>query len=548
MGLIKTFDYEKEQFDKIKKYKYGKDWPVVYVLEGKKEAYVGETLHAYNRSQQHYQKAERKILDFIHIIADDDFNKSATLDIESLLIEYMAADGKYKLQNGNKGLINHSYFDREKYQAKFEVIWEELRERKIVQKGIFEIRNSDLFKYSPYKALNEEQLETVNTIMDSITQEETSKHIVQGEPGTGKTIVAIYLMKYLKEYEETKDKKIGLVIPMTPLRATLKNVFRAVKDLSASMVLSPFDVVKEEYDVLIVDEAHRLNRRVNISNMGAFDNANRTLGLDIHEGDQLDWIMQAAKHVVLCYDKNQSVKPSDILPEKIAALQAQKHVISSQMRVMGGNDYIAYIHNILHSCQDTLQSFDKYELFQFDDIGLMYDRIRVQNERYKLCRMVAGYAWKWQSKNDPNAYDIHIQDKQFKWNSVLKDWVNSEYALEEVGCIHTIQGYDLNYVGVIIGNEIRYEKGEIVIDETCYYDMNGKKTIKDPEILKRYILNIYKTLLTRGIRGTYIYICDEPLRTYFKQFMPTYEEVQRNLYEINTEAMQIAETPTEYGE
>lgn len=131
--------------------------------------------------------------------------------------------------------------------------------------------------------------------------------------------------------------------------------------------------------------------------------------------------------------------------------------------------------NKLITCFDTL--FIHIVEF-YDDIGLMYDRIRVQNERYKLCRMVAGYAWKWQSKNDPNAYDIHIQGKQFKWNSVLKDWVNSEYALEEVGCIHTIQGYDLNYVGVIIGNEIRYEKSEIIIDETCYYDMNGKKQSK----------------------------------------------------------------------
>lgn len=547
MGLVKTFEYEKDAFEKIRRYKYGKDWPVVYVLEGDKEAYIGETIHAYNRSQQHYQRMERRALDFIHIIADDDFNKSATLDIESLLIEYMAADGKYKLQNGNGGLTNHSYFNRQKYQVKFERIWEELRHKQIVQKGIFELRNSDLFKYSPYKALNEEQLATVENIMQCFKTQSESKHILQGEPGTGKTIVAIYLMKYMKECEETKNKKIGLVVPMTSLRATLKNVFKTVKDLNAGMVLGPADVVKDQYDILIVDEAHRLGRRVNQPNMKSFDDVNRALGLDIHEGDQLDWIMKSAHHIVLCYDKNQSIKPSDILPEKIAALRAQEHRITSQMRVMGGNDYINYIHNILHQQQDEELRFNKYDLLLFDEIHSMDQQLREKNKEYQLCRMVAGYAWEWKSKKNPDAYDIVIQGEGFRWNSSQKDWVNSARSSEEVGCIHTIQGYDLNYVGVILGEEIRYEQGQIVIDEKGYFDRNGKRTIRDPEILKVYILNIYKTLLTRGIKGTYLYVCDSGLREYFRQFIPTYGSGCHTAYDLTGLNLQVAENNVPYG-
>ncbi|MEG0371837.1 MAG: DNA/RNA helicase domain-containing protein [Clostridium sp.] len=547
MGLVKTFEYEKDSFEKIRRYKYGKDWPVVYVLEGEKEAYIGETIHAYNRSQQHYQRVERRALDFIHIIADDDFNKSATLDIESLLIEYMAADGKYKLQNGNGGLTNHSYFNRQKYQVKFERIWEELRHKHIVQKGIFELRNSDLFKYSPYKALNEEQLTTVETIMECFKNQSKSQHILQGEPGTGKTIIAIYLMKYMKECEETKDKKIGLVVPMTSLRATLKNVFKTVKDLNAGMVLGPADVVKDQYDILIVDEAHRLGRRVNQPNMKSFDDVNRALGLDIHEGDQLDWITKSAHHIVLCYDKNQSVKPSDILPEKIEALRAQEHRITSQMRVMGGNDYINYIHNILHQQQDEQLHFEKYGLLLFEEIHSMDQQLREKNKEYQLCRMVAGYAWEWKSKKNPDAYDIVIQEQGFRWNSSQKDWVNSARSLEEVGCIHTIQGYDLNYVGVILGEEIRYEKGQIVIDEKGYFDRNGKRTIRDPEILKGYILNIYKTLLTRGIKGTYLYVCDSGLREYFQQFIPTYKSEGYTSYDVAEAELQVAENNVHYG-
>lgn len=547
MGLIKTFDYKEGNFEKIAQYKYGKNWPVVYILEDQKEAYIGESTNAYNRSHQHYKLEERKKLEQIHIISDIDFNKSAALDIESLLIQYMAADNKYKLQNGNAGLVNHNYFNKRLYEAKFEEVWEQLKRKNIVTKGIFEIRNSDLFKYSPYKALTSEQLDTVETIKESISKEQESRHLIQGEPGTGKTIVAIYLVKYLLESDETKDFKIGLVVPMTSLRGTLKKVFKSVNGLKSNMILSPFDVMKEKYDVLIVDEAHRLNRRVNISNMGSFDNMNRSLGLDIKEGDQLDWIKQAANHIILCYDSNQSVRPSDILPSKIEALEANKHVLSSQMRVMGGQDYIQYIHNILFGKQNELLSFNGYDVYLFEDIKEMEYQIREREQEHKLCRMVAGYAWTWQSKKDKEAYDINIEGNYYRWNSTNQDWVNSADALYEIGCIHTIQGYDLNYVGVIIGHEIGYREGRIEICDKNYYDKYGKQSIEDPNVLRRYILNIYKTLLTRGIKGTYIYICNEELREYFKKFITMFNAKRVFSYmENELENRYVAESVEDY--
>ena len=127
MSDITTFEFNKSQFGKIKDYNFGSNWPVVYLIEGGKELYVGETINVYNRSNQHYDKPERRRLKKIHIITDEEYNKSAALDIESSLIEYISADGQYTLQNGNHGLKNHNYFDREKYQAKFEEIWGELK-------------------------------------------------------------------------------------------------------------------------------------------------------------------------------------------------------------------------------------------------------------------------------------------------------------------------------------------------------------------------------------------------------------------------------------
>ena len=132
--------------------------------------------------------------------------------------------------------------------------------------------------------------------------------------------------------------------------------------------------------------------------------------------------------------------------------------------------------------------------------------------------MVAGYAWEWKSKSDKSAYDIILNDKGYRWNSTSTDWINSENAVNEIGCIHTVQGYDLNIAGVIFGEDIYYdnETGMIRINPKKYYDSLGKT--KDSEKLKEYIIHIYETLMTRGINGTYVYACDPALREYLRRF------------------------------
>ena len=143
-------------------------------------------------------------------------------------------------------------------------------------------------------------------------------------------------------------------------------------------------------------------------------------------------------------------------------------------------------------------------------------RLKLRNEEVGLARMIAGYSWKWISNKDDSLLDIEIENTKLRWNSTNIDWVNSPNAINEVGCIHTTQGYDLNYSGIIFGNEISYskEKDEIIIKEENYFDANGKQSIKDPSELKEFIINIYKTILLRGIKGTYVYACDKNLREY----------------------------------
>jgi len=520
MTNIKTFEFSKNKFDEIRKYSFGSNWPVVYLIENGKELYVGETINIYSRSNQHYENSERRKLSKIHVITDEEYNKSATLDIESSLIQYISADGRFILQNGNHGLKNHNYFDRQKYQAKFEAIWTELQKIQLTQNDLVQIKNSDLFKYSPYKALTIDQKAVADELLHEIKSGNERAYIVNGDPGTGKTILATYLFKQLSEIKETKHLKVALVVPMTGLRGTLKKIFKNIKGLSANMVIGPSDVTNQ-YDILIVDEAHRLKQRKNITNYKSFDDNNKLLGLG-PDATELDWIMKCSKSQILFYDKNQSVRPSDLSPVKFEELAVKKFELKSQLRIGGGEDgekYIKFIQDIFDLVEVNDDKFDKYDFQIYEDIGKMVSDIKVKNSKMDLCRIVSGYAWPWASKKDANKHDIEIDNIKLKWNSVNHNWVYSKNAINEVGCIHTVQGYDLNYAGVIIGPEISYDpiKKKFIVFPEKYMDMNGKRGVSDIEELERYIINIYKTLLTRGIHGTYVYIVDEGLRNYFKE-------------------------------
>jgi DUF2075 family protein/DNA replication protein DnaC len=516
---IATFKFKKDQFEKIKEYHFGLNWPVVYLIKNDKEIYIGETSSLYNRSNQHYDNPERRKLNEIHVITDEEYNKSATLDIESSLIQYIAADGKFILQNSNHGLQNHNYFDREKYKAKFEIIWKELQSMSLAENELIQIKNSDLFKYSPYKSLTIDQKEVADELLHEIKLGQERSYIINGDPGTGKTILATYLFKQLSEIKETKHLKVALVVPMTGLRGTLKKIFKNIKGLKSSMVIGPSNVTKK-YDILIVDEAHRLKQRKNITNYKSFDDNNKLLGLD-KNATELDWIMKCSKIQILFYDKNQSVRPSDISPAKFEELTIKKFELKSQLRIGGGDDgerYIKFVQDIFDLIEVNTDKLNNYDFQIYENIERMVSDIKEKDLQMDLCRMVSGYAWPWISKNNPNNHDIEIGDVKLKWNSVNHNWVYSQNAINEVGCIHTVQGYDLNYTGVIIGPEISYDplKKKFIIFPEKYMDMNGKRGVSDNKELERYIINIYKTLLTRGIHGTYVYIVDDCLRKYFK--------------------------------
>ena len=516
----------------LKKQQYGTEsylsnWPMLYILENGKQAYIGQSNHVAHRMSQHYKSVDKRIFDKVHFIYSSKFNQSVTFDYESKLIQYIAADELFEVRNKNAGMADKEYYGKKEYDEKFQTLWRRLQREKLVKHSLEELENSDLFKYSPYKELNNDQRMAVEEILDSLKKEEDQVVVVNGMPGSGKTIVAIFLMKYLKDSEEFQGKKIGFVVPQTSLRKTLKGIFKSIYGLKASDILSPSDVTKQKYDILLADEAHRLHQYKNISYMGPFKASCERIGLTT-ESDELDWILHQCKCAILFYDEMQVVGPSGIgvtkFQKKMRTEQSKRvltyYNLLTQMRVKGGNDYISYVKQLLSGELKEKKVFPAYELRMITDFRKFNHLMYQKEKEVQLVRMAAGYAWDWASKKDKSRYDIEIQGIKKRWNHCTEGWVLSGEAIDEVGCIHSTQGYDLNYGFIILGNEIGYDptKGEIIIRPQNYFDQNGKKATEYEE-LKEYIQHIYYVLMTRGILGTYLYVCDPALREYISKYV-----------------------------
>lgn len=329
--------FEKEHFSKVKA-AFKDRWPVVYIIEDdeKGQAYIGESTNICTRICDHWNNTERRALKNIYIIFNKVFNKSVILDLEAFLIGYIVADGKYRLQNGNGGQHVHNYYLRDEYQREFRHIWQLLQDEGVVRHGITLLENQDLFKYSPYKILNLDQFNVAVQILTDLKYDlgnnnQSRSFIIDGGAGTGKSILGIYLLKLLIDAksspawtaeEEALDEnlsyiighlspnlRVGYVVPTQSFRETLKKVFDGIQGLDSKMVLSPEDVANSGeglYDLLIVDESHRLRRRRALFNYGSYDKANKALELD-EEATELDWILKKSRYQLFFYDSRQSV-------------------------------------------------------------------------------------------------------------------------------------------------------------------------------------------------------------------------------------------------
>jgi DUF2075 family protein len=420
---------------------------------------------------------------------------------------------------------------------------------------------------SPFKALTPDQAAAVEDILEGLFEDiaaaTQSQIVIQGDPGTGKTVVGIYLMKLLRDIQAADTSlphetdtllsefftegypdllrgfKVGLVVPQQSLRKSIQKVFAKTPGLSKAMALTPFQVgqAEEPFDLLIVDEAHRLSQRASLASgmqNSQFRAINeRLFGRDESSFTQLDWITARSRHQIFLLDAAQSVRPADVSRTVLEALIARvganhrRYRLTTQMRVSGGADYVSYVRRVMSPTPpEQRETFGEYDLRLFDDLGEMYRVIREKDEEHGLARLLAGFAWPWRSRSDRDAYDIELDGLHLRWNKVDVDWVNSIGSLDEVGSIHTIQGYDLNYAGVIIGHDLRYDADSrtLLFDRSNYFDRKGKEnnrargiTYTDDDLLQ-FVTNIYSVLLTRGMLGTFVYVCDRHLRQHLQHF------------------------------
>lgn len=522
--------------------------PVVYIQRDKKNLYVGKSTDVYGRFSVHLKDISKTFTD-ITIIKSDLFNESSIKHIETLLIDYLLADGHYNLLNKIKGQNIHSYYGIENVNDMFVNIWDKLIQEGIAIEPLKEIHNKFIYKYSPFKELSANQIDVCQGILQAMLTSSDSRHLITGDPGTGKTVVLtnilyalIYDQTTVKDREGIEREDIALVIPQNHSLGLYKDLIRKV-GLHGITVLSPSHFIKKakgrdtKYKYVFVDEAHRLKQY--------FGKQARDLKhLITSDGftTELDLISNYAHHLTVVYDQYQTIRPADIDSDRFKekTTHYRKHILRKQFRLKSGDQYLAWLRKYLQIASDV-PVYEKgllkdYDFRVMDSISDLHKGIKQLDQTHKLCRVIAGYSWEWATQKDNHLYDISdpITGNTFNWNSRTIGWINQENSVEEIGCIHTTQGADLNYVGVIFGEEIDcnytgeedgsydLKKVRIIVYPEKYKDRNGlpiKGTDENNEELKSYIQKIYYVLLSRGINGCYVYATNSNMQKYLKELL-----------------------------
>ena len=243
--------------------------------------------------------------------------------------------------------------------------------------------------------------------------------------------------------------------------------------------------------------------------------------------------MAKSKNVVLVFSDQQRIRPANINRNDILQyadeFNKREYYLKTQMRSLGGKKYIDYIHDILSNGfrPTEKETFKNFEAKIFDNIKDFAEAMEKREAEYGLSRMVAGFAWKWNSKNNKSAYDIEIDGMKFRWNSTQNNWIGSKNAPKEVGSIYTVQGDDLNYVGISIGNDLIYRDGKLMFNRKAYADSGAMKRsqrqvanneqINENDMLEQ-VLRTYRILMNRAVKGIYIYACDRQLKKYLNNY------------------------------
>ncbi|HPZ23775.1 MAG TPA: DUF2075 domain-containing protein [Bacilli bacterium] len=370
--------------------------------------------------------------------------------------------------------------------------------------------------------------DAIGLAIDTMAKQSKNVLVVQGGPGTGKSVLAINLLVELTKRNLTCFYVTKNSAPRSVFSSKLKGDFRTTYINNLFQGSGNFTQAEpNEVNCLLVDEAHRLNAK-----SGMFHNKGE---------NQVKEIINASNFLVFFIDENQKVTLQDIgtvdvIKNYARELNAGVKVVEleSQFRCNGSDGYLSWLDNILDirkTANFEFTDFD-YDFKVVEDPNELRRLIEEKNKINNKSRLVAGYCWNWIStgKNNADVYDINIPEYNFKisWNlGNSSTWAIDDNSVKEAGCIHTCQGLEFDYVGVIIGDDLRYENGSIVTDYTkrAKTDQSLKginKLMKsNPDeankLADQIIKNTYRTLMTRGMKGCYVYCTNKELNNYLKE-------------------------------
>lgn len=568
--MIKEYPYnnqglkELEEGESREESKIISRYPTVYVVNDKKKkkiysVYVGETNNIAKRTAQHLHDDPKSREDWrellesktakMYVIGHQHFNKSMTLDIENQLMLYLSSVENVKALYNRRSNDQDEYYPVNEVQDIFTQIWTQLHQKNSELFPAMDVlKDLAIFKASPFHKLTHEQLEAKNLIMERVNSsldndEEGQLIMVTGEAGAGKTVLLSNLFYDLVGY-----KKYGhpLNVHIMVNHDEQVKVYREISKklgIDVNLVGKPTSFINkgEKADVILVDEAHLL----------------WTQGKQSYQGtNQLEDLRKLGKVVVIIFDQHQVLRSQQI----VEAAQLQRMVgealksdnlieLKNQLRIDANESTIQWVRDLVdHQKVGKLQPDSKYEIKVFDSPKDLENAIQIKNHsdldsHYAngISRLVATFDWTFSTGSKPSdgslTWDVKIGDWRMPWNNQLKtkqkrsvsyrnlSWAERSETINEVGSTYTIQGFDLNYAGVIIGPSVKYRNGMIVFDPKAHAnkDANQKRTLQSGEkrsFAEKLIRNELNVLLTRGVHGLYIYAVDPELREALKKAMP----------------------------
>lgn len=396
--------------------------------------------------------------------------------------------------------------------------------KKLLDNAVQVINNKEVF------SLLNEQIVAKNLILSFIKESgRKSVIIVNGGPGTGKTLIALHVLAEIA----SEEKKVFFGCKSKSLRTALQNKVKSAKMLFSNLYrFTPFNFDENELDALIVDEAHRLEEK----NYYRFMKKEKRSELP-----QVDQLIKSAKTCVFFIDDNQVVRSqeigsTDLIEKSAQKLGASVHKVKlkSQFRCNGSDKYLEWVNSLLYNdTEPRVLRSKKFDCRIFSSPHELYSEIkRKNNEPKQTARLVAGFCWPWSNKLDENGNlvnDVKIGEFELPWETHFKispptgyarwyEWAYKPEGIKQVGCIYTAQGFEFDYIGVIIGEDLVYDeasdslKGNISATE-------DPKLKRSKENFDKYVKNIYRVLLTRGMKGCYMYFTNKKTEEYFKKHM-----------------------------